>query len=309
MGFIFFSYLKQMKKMSNLSKPFLKWAGGKTQLIKEIGAKFPCDKEKKFTYIEPFVGSGAVLFWVLNNYPNLEKAVINDANSDLINTYRVISTSIEPLIDLLGKWESEYYQLIPDDIAKKEYFYEKRVHFNTRESEKVVQAALFIFLNKTCFNGLFRVNKKNQFNVPIGSYKKPLICDKANLYRVHQSLAKVEILEGDFEETIQEATVNTYFYIDPPYKPLNTTSSFNSYAKDTFDDNEQLRLKNFCDKLDEIGCKWLLSNSDVKNYDPDNEFFDDLYNQYSIERVQAKRNINSNANKRGQLNELLISNF
>lgn len=298
-----------MKKMSNLSKPFLKWAGGKTQLIKEIGTKFPCDKEKKFTYIEPFVGSGAVLFWVLNNYPNLEKAVINDANSDLINTYQSIADSVELLIELLETWENEYHQLLTDEIAKKVYFYNKRALFNTRKSKKLEQAALFIFLNKTCFNGLFRVNKKNQFNVPIGSYKKPLICDKNNLRSVSQALAKVEILTGDFEETINYSTNTTYFYFDPPYKPLNISSSFNTYAKDAFDDNEQIRLKNFCDRLDQIGCKWLLSNSDVKNTMPDNDFFDELYQHYTIKRVQAKRSINAHGNKRGRLNELLISNF
>jgi len=295
--------------MSISSKPFLKWAGGKTQLIKEISAKFPCDKEKKITYIEPFVGSGAVLFWVLNNYPNIEKAVINDANTDLINTYQSISESVELLIELLEEWENEYFHFANDDEARKAYFYKKRTLFNTRKSAKIEQAALFIFLNKTCFNGLFRVNKKNIFNVPIGSYKKPRICDKPNLRLVSQSLAKVEILTGDFEETIHHATKNTYFYFDPPYKPLNASSSFNTYAKDTFDDNEQIRLKNFCDQLDKVGCKWLLSNSDVKNYKPDDEFFDELYTQYKIERVQAKRSINAHGNKRGQLNELLISNF
>jgi len=290
-------------------KPFLKWAGGKTQLINVISSKMPYEIEESFVYIEPFVGSGAVLFWILNNYPNLKMAIINDVNTDLINTYKAISNSVEQIILLLKAWEKEYHDLSINEDKKKEYYYLKRDWFNTRTSDIITQSALFIFLNKTCFNGLYRVNKKNLFNVPIGSYIKPLICDDGNLRTVSQALKKVTILNDDFERTITYAENKTCFYFDPPYKPLSETSSFNSYAKDEFNDNEQIRLKNFCDKLDSLGYEWILSNSDVKGKNPKNHFFDELYEKYQIDRVLAKRSINANASKRGQLNELLITNY
>jgi len=172
-----------------------------------------------------------------------------------------------------------------------------------------MQSALFIFLNRTCFNGLYRVNSKNEFNVPIGSYKHPMICDKENILAVSKALQKVEIICGDFEQTIQYADGNTLFYFDPPYKPLSETSNFNAYAKDNFDDNEQIRLRDFCQKLDNLNYYWILSNSDVKGKDENNHFFDELYANFEIKRVLAKRNINANPEKRGVLNELLITNY
>ena len=293
----------------HIAKPFLKWAGGKTQLLSEIEKSFPKNiKNAAFTYIEPFVGSGAVLFWVLQNYPLLKKAVINDINSDLTNAFKVIKQDAEPLILILQKWETEYHRISEDLEKKKEYYYEKRKLFNTRSSDKTTQTALFIFLNRTCFNGLYRVNRKNEFNVPIGSYKTPMICDERNLRAVHKVLEKVEILNGDFSETIKSAEKSTLFYFDPPYKPLNETSSFNSYAKEEFNDSEQVRLARFCDTLDAQGHRWILSNSDVKGKDPNNNFFDDLYEKYNISRVLARRSINANAEKRGKLTELLIGN-
>jgi DNA adenine methylase len=290
------------------AKPFLKWAGGKTQLLDDIENKFPYKKNDTFSFIEPFVGSGAVLFWVLNNFPNLESAVINDINNDLTNTYKTIKSNVSDLVIVLRGYESEYHSLSEQAEAKKEYYYDKRKLFNTRESEQIIQTALFIFLNRTCFNGLFRVNKKNGFNVPIGSYKKPMICDESNLLSASKLLQKVEILSGDFEQTIDYANKGTVFYFDPPYKPLSETSSFNSYAKVEFNDNEQIRLKEFCDKLDSLGCEWILSNSDVKGKNPNDNFFDDLFSGYQINRVLARRSINAYADKRGQLTELLISN-
>ena len=289
-------------------KPFLKWAGGKTQLIDVISFKIPYKREDSFIYIEPFVGSGAILFWILNNYPNLKKAVINDINTDLINTYKAISNSVEKIILLLKAWEKEYHDLSSNEEKKKEYYYLKRDLFNSRSSKIPTHAALFIFLNRTCFNGLYRVNKKNKFNVPIGSYKKPLICNAENLRAVSLALKKVTILNGDFERTIDHAENKTCFYLDPPYKPLSNTSSFNSYAKEQFDDNEQIRLKKFCEKLDSFGYEWILSNSDVKGKNPKDNFFDELYEKYQIDRVLAKRRINANPKKRGLLNELLITN-
>jgi DNA adenine methylase len=289
-------------------KPFLKWAGGKTQLLNDIEAKFPYCRNDKFTYAEPFVGSGAVLFWVLNNFPNLTSAVINDINEDLTDSYKTIKSNVTDLILVLQKYENEYHSLSERAEEKKEYYYEKRKLFNVRESEQTIQSALFIFLNRTCFNGLYRVNRKNEYNVPIGSYKKPMISDESNLSAIHKSLQNVEILSGDFEQTISYANEDTVFYFDPPYKPLSETSSFNSYAKSEFNDNEQIRLKEFCDKIDSPGCKLILSNSDVKGKNPNDNFFDDLFSVYQIDRVMAKRSINANPNKRGQLTELLISN-
>lgn len=293
-----------------IAKPFLKWAGGKTQLIEQIKNELPNTiNNKKFTYIEPFVGSGAVLFWMINNFPKLEKAVINDINEDLINTYKMIASSPKELISILEVFQNEYHFLVNDEDKKKEYFYDKRVIYNTRKENNTNQAALFIFLNRTCFNGLYRVNRNNEFNVPIGSYKKPTICDCDNILAVSEALQKVEILSGDYQQTVNYASKNSFFYFDPPYKPLSNTSSFNSYAKDEFNDDEQIRLKQFCEKLDKKKHKWMLSNSDVKGKDPENNFFDELYADFKIERVKAKRIINANSAKRGVLNELLITNY
>lgn len=296
--------------VDKIAKPFLKWAGGKTQLITEIEKSLPFEIiDKKFTYIEPFVGSGAVLFWMLENFPKLEKAVINDLNADLINAYRVIASNPQELISILQILQNEYHILDGNEEGKKEYYYKKRELYNTRKEEQSGQAALFIFLNRTCFNGLYRVNSKNLYNVPMGSYKKPTICDKENLLSVSQVLQKVEILCGDFEQTLDFATNNSFFYFDPPYKPLSETSSFNSYAKDDFNDVEQIRLRNFCSKLEKQGHKWMLSNSDVKGKDTNDNFFDEIYSQFSISRVKARRSINANPEKRGELNELLITNY
>lgn len=292
------------------AKPFLKWAGGKTQLITDIQKALPKEfTSQKFTYVEPFVGSGAVLFWILNNFPNVEKAVINDINFDLTNTYKVIASKTKNLISVLEQFQGEFHTLDLLEDKKKEYFYTKRELFNTRSTDKVTQAALFIFLNRTCFNGLFRVNKSNGFNVPIGSYKKPTICDKENLLAVSEALQRVEILTGDYQKTLDFAERPALFYFDPPYKPLSNTSSFNAYAKEDFGDNEQIRLRDFCKTLDVLDHKWLLSNSDVKGKDNNDNFFDDLYKEFNINRVFATRMINANPEKRGKLTELLITNY
>lgn len=299
-----------IKSIDKQAKPFLKWAGGKTQLINDIENVLPSfTKNERFTFIEPFVGSGAILFWMLNNFPNIEKAVINDINDDLINTYRIIATKPKELISILNDLQNEYHILESDQEKKKLYYYDKRELYNLRNTEKNFQAALFIFLNRTCFNGLYRVNKNNGYNVPMGSYKNPTICDSKNIYAVSEVLQKVEILCGDYEETLKEANPNSLFYFDPPYKPLNQTSSFNSYAKDDFNDNEQIRLRDFCKTLDVCGHSWILSNSDVKGKDNNDNFFDDLYGDFKISRVRAKRSINADPEKRGELNELLITNY
>ena len=288
------------------AKPFLKWAGGKTQLISEIEKNLP--NLTIDTYVEPFVGSGAVLFWMLGEFVKLEKAVVNDINEDLINTYKTIQSTPKELISILEILQEEYHSLDNTEEKKKEYYYQKRELFNNRQQSQTEHSALFIFLNRTCFNGLYRVNRKNEFNVPMGSYKKPTICDKSNILAVSEALQKVELLCGDFEQTVNYTSSNTFFYFDPPYKPLSQTSSFNSYAKDEFNDEEQIRLKNFCDKLDSLGHSWILSNSDVKGKNKEDNFFDDLYSNFIIKRVDAKRSINANPEKRGFLKELLITN-
>ena len=293
----------------NTAKPFVKWAGGKTQLLEELAKTIKKTKNEKFTYIEPFIGGGAALFWILENFPNIEKAIINDINSDLILTYKIIKTKVNELIKILNNWETEYHKFKELPEERKIYYYEKRTLFNSRETDNITHSALFIFLNRTCFNGLYRVNRNNRFNVPIGSYKTPMICDSDNLKAVNKALKKVEILNGDYAKTAKYAQKNTIFYFDPPYKPLSETSSFTAYAKGEFDDNEQIRLKEFCDKLDMLGYAWILSNSDLKGKNPNDNFFDDLYQSYNISRVKARRNINANGNKRGKLNELLITNY
>lgn len=294
---------------SKIAKPFLKWAGGKTRLIADIERALPSKVNKtKFTYIEPFVGSGAVLFWMLNNFPNMNRVLVNDINEDLINTYKTIADKPKELISLLQTLQNEFHALEDNEANKKDYYYRKRQLYNSRKEEQSVQSSLFIFLNRTCFNGLYRVNRKNQYNVPMGSYKKPTICDEENILAVSDALQKVEILCGDFEQTLDYADDNSLFYFDPPYKPLSETSSFNSYAKEEFNDEEQIRLRDFCNKLDELGHCWILSNSDVKSKDGSSNFFEDLYSNFNIQRVEANRNINANPSKRGKLHELLITN-
>jgi len=299
-----------MQMENKKAKPFLKWAGGKTQLITDIEKVLPKKfMNKKFTFVEPFVGSGAILFWILNNFPKVEKAVINDINADLTNVYKIIASNPVELISVLKDFQEEYHSIDLEVDNKREYYTQKRTLFNTRSTDKTTQAALFIFLNRTCFNGLFRVNKSNGFNVPIGSYKKPMICDADNIFAVSEALQKVEILTGDYQQTLLYAEKPALFYFDPPYKPLSKTSSFNTYSKDEFDDKEQIRLRDFCKTLNTLEHNWILSNSDVKGKDMDDNFFDDIYDEFHINRVFARRSINANAEKRGKLTELLITNY
>lgn len=290
------------------AKPFIKWVGGKTQLIEKIDEMLPekFSRINDVTYVEPFVGGGAVLFWILQKYPNITKAVINDINPDLTTAYKVIKDNPSELIHKLQFIQDKYLSL--NEENRKNYFLKTREKFNSKNLEPVKNTALFIFLNRTCFNGLYRVNSKGLFNVPFGRYSNPKICDKETILADSEVLQKVEILTGDFEETLKHASKNSLFYFDPPYKPLTDTSSFNSYAKESFNDNEQIRLGNFCKTIDSLGHIFILSNSDVKGKNPNDDFFDDLYRQFNINRVYATRMVNSNAQKRGKLTELLITN-
>lgn len=291
------------------AKPFVKWVGGKTQLLEDIRKSLPIDLKKRddITYIEPFVGGGAVLFWILQEYPNIEKAVINDINAELICTYKVIKSNVEELILALSRLQEEYIPL--DDIMRKDYYAAKRNRFNEDNKTDIETAALFIFLNRTCFNGLYRVNSKGKFNVPHGRYTNPRICDTETLRADSKILQKVEILCGDFAQTDKFACKKAIFYLDPPYRPLNETSAFTSYTKDGFDDSEQKRLKDFCDTIASQESLFIASNSDPQNTDCGNDFFDSLYKMFNIKRVYASRMINSKGDGRGTISEIMISNI
>lgn len=292
----------------NKAKPFVKWVGGKTQLLDEVRKSLPKSLHQldNLTYVEPFVGGGAVLFWILQKYPNITHAVINDINQELICTYKVIKDDVQNLIYQLDLLQTQYLSQTTE--GRKSFFLEKRRLFNSKNKSDIETASLFIFLNRTCFNGLYRVNSKGEFNVPHGKYVNPRICDKNNLLAVSKLLQKVEITCGDFAETEKYANSNTIFYIDPPYKPLSDTSSFTSYAKDGFDDSEQIRLRDFCSRISQKKALFIASNSDPKEERTGKSFFDQIYCQFKIKRVSATRLINANPNNRGFVSEIMISN-
>ena len=298
-----------MKKLYTYpAKPFVKWVGGKTQLLDDIKKALPRDLSQinDVTYIEPFVGGGAVLFWILQEYPNITKAIINDINEELICTYRVIKSDVEKLILELTRIQAEYLAL--NEVARKDYFLSQRKRYNEKNNSDIETAALFIFLNRTCFNGLYRVNSKGKFNVPHGRYTNPKICDEETLRADSVVLQRVEILCGDFAQTGKYADKNVLYYFDPPYRPLTETSAFTSYAKDGFDDAEQTRLRDFCEQIATQKSLFVASNSDPQNVDNGDDFFDHLYKRFSIKRVSAARMINSKGNGRGAISEIMISN-
>ena len=292
-------------------KPFLKWAGGKGQLLSEIEKYYPFENVKITKYAEPFVGGGAVLFDILSKY-DLEEVYISDINAELINTYRIIRDDIDELVAMLVAMQSEF---IPMDAEhRKIYYMAKRERFNDlkvngNETVNIEKAALMIFLNKTCFNGLFRVNKKGLFNVPMGAYKNPMICNEENLRAVSEKLQSVTIVCGDYREAADFIDDNTFVYFDPPYRPITDTSSFTAYTENLFNDEEQIELAKFVDDMHKNGAKIVVSNSDPKNSNADDDFFDNIYSSHKIKRVGATRMINRNSEARGKIKELLISNF
>lgn len=292
------------------ARPFIKWVGGKSQLIEQLDGLLPADfgNWKNVTYIEPFVGGGAMLFYMLQRYSNIQRAVINDVNSDLTTCYCTVRDNPEELIGSLSRIEKEYLS-IPNDEGRRAFYMAARSHYNEKNLLPIENTTLFFFLNRTCFNGLYRVNRKGQFNVPFGKYKNPTICDAATIRKDSEMLQDVEILTGDFEETFNFAQGNTLFYFDPPYRPLSDTSSFNDYTKDSFNDDSQLRLKEYCDRINQAGYKFMVSNSDCRGKNEADNFFDILYGNYVIDRVLASRSINSNASKRGRLTEILVHNY
>lgn len=297
---------------SKVAKPFLKWAGGKGQLLETIRLYYPSELGitiKK--YCEPMVGAGAVLFDVLNNY-DIEKVMINDINVELINVYTVVRDKVELLLIMLKSFEQEH--LSKDEEKRKEYYYYQRKIFNDLKKKAsidnaVLRASLFIYLNKTCFNGLHRVNRNGEFNVPMGAYKNPKICDVDNLMSVSRKLQGVEIISGDYHKCENFIDENTFVYFDPPYRPLSKTSEFTAYNEFEFDDESQVELASFIEKIARKGCNILASNSDPKNTDVYDDFFDELYKSFEINRVNATRIINSKSEGRGIVSELLICNY
>ncbi len=292
-------------------KPFLKWAGGKGQLLSEIEKYYPFEDGKIVKYAEPFVGGGAVLFDVLSRY-DLEQVYICDINAELINTYRMIQDNIDELIPMLAAMQDEYVPL--DTEHRKTYYMEKREQFNllkinSEEVKNIERAALMIFLNKTCFNGLYRVNRKGLFNVPMGGYKNPLICDEENLRAASKKLQNVMIVCGDYRQSADFIDEYTFVYFDPPYRPITETAAFTAYTENLFNDKEQIELAKYVDELDRKGAKIVVSNSDPKNSNVEDDFFDDIYSSHRIERVEAVRMINCNSEGRGKIKELLISNY
>lgn len=292
-------------------KPFVKWAGGKNSLISQLVKYYPLELKNGTIerYIEPFVGGGAVLIDILQKY-KIQEAYAFDINRDLINCYNVIKNNVQELIKQLSKKEEEYITLNSEQRQK--YFYDIRTEYNSYKLENelnIKRASEFIFLNKTCFNGLYRVNKDGKFNVPCGKYKNPTICDKNNLINLSNLIKNVVFECGDYKKSEQYVNNNTFVYFDPPYRPISITSAFTSYTKEDFNDDNQLELAEYYDKLNLKNAKLMLSNSNPKNINKDDNFFENIYKGFYINEVYAKRMINSNAKDRGQISELLITNY
>lgn len=290
-------------------KPVLKWAGGKGQLLDELRRRYPTQLGQTITkYAEPFVGGGAVLFDVLSHY-DLERVYISDTNSELINAYTILRDNSELLIDALHQYATDYLPL--EDSSRKDYFYAKRTRFNELKLSNqrgVELAALFVFLNRTCFNGLYRVNSQGAYNVPMGKYKSPTICDEDNLRRVARALQGTIIECAPYSQAEAFIDAHTFAYFDPPYRPLSVTSSFTAYTENDFNDTCQTELSQFIKAMGQRGAYVLASNSDPRNTNPDDDFFDDLYAGLTIERISANRMINSKASARGAISEILVSN-
>lgn len=304
-------------KNSTPVKPFLKWAGGKSQLFEQIKKNLPDELTRGSIkrYIEPFIGGGAVLLHIAQLY-GIDDFFISDINAELILSYKTIQRNVEDVITLLEGIQEKYLSL--SEEKQKEYYYYTRLLFNSQREPRdfqnydkswIERTAQIIFLNRTCFNGLFRVNSKGDFNVPMGRYKKPNICNAKNLRAISKILQNTQIYCGDFTECEEFVNEQSLVYFDPPYRPISKTASFTSYSEQIFDDSEQLRLRDFFRVLDKKGAKLILSNSDPKNEEETDNFFEVAYEGYRIKQVKATRNINSNASKRGYINELLIMNY
>jgi len=303
--------------VDSVTRPFLKWAGGKRQLLNTYDASLPQALKAGDVpvYGEPFLGGGAVFFFIAQRY-GVAHARLSDANPELILTYRVVQRDVDRLIELLAEHAEEYAGLAENDREK--FYYRMREGYNARRHVAhaegyppgwVRRAAEMIFLNRTCFNGLFRLNRRGEFNVPWGRYKNPRILDDVNLRNASRLLQDAEIIAADFEATCATLCEGAFVYLDPPYRPISSSSSFTAYSKDAFGDAEQIRLATLFRRLHDNGVSLMLSNSDPKNKDTTDCFFDDLYRGFTIRRVLASRMINSKADRRGAITELLITNY
>ncbi len=297
---------------ANPVKPFLKWAGGKRQLLAQFSGMYPAALKNGSikNYYEPFLGSGAVFFDIAQNYP-IENAWLFDVNSDLVLTYQVIQAQAAKLTDILLAIEKKYLAL--NKAGRQLFFYDQRSIFNQhagpaaagKSSQKSIErAAQLIFLNRTCYNGLFRVNAKGAFNTPAGDYKKPTICDPVQLAATAKLLARATIRQADFKKGLKTVKPGSFVYLDPPYRPLSKTASFTGYSKSIFADKQQAQLAAMYRLLDTKGALLMLSNSDTAD-----GFFDKLYQGFTIKRVAAKRMINTDASKRGYVNEIVVTNY
>jgi DNA adenine methylase len=295
-----------------MAKPFLKWAGGKRQLISEIEKRLPPGINTIETYVEPFIGGGALLFHMLENY-KFKKIHISDINLELVLCYRQLQSSVNDVISSLEKLVDKFPSTTE---GRSDYFYKIRDLWNSNldiesmtDEERSSRVAQTIFLNKTCFNGLFRLNRSGKFNVPTGRYKNPSFPSAESLKEVSQALQGVFIHHNSYEKCLEWVDDKSFVYFDPPYRPLSKTSSFISYSKGDFNDDNQTELASLTKELHKKNVLFLLSNSDPKNTVKDDEFFDELYSEFKIDRVFASRAINSNPGRRGKISELLIKNY
>lgn len=303
-----------VKAANPIAKPFLKWAGGKGQLLEQIQKKLPVELQSSGRikkYFEPFLGGGALFFWLTNRY-HFEQIFLYEINSEIVMSYRTIQKEVQRLIKELNGLQDLYLKFTKEKQEK--MFYEMRTEYNGYLSKKsrshlVRRTALLIFLNKTCFNGLYRVNSQGLFNVPFGRYKKPNICDDENLIAVSGALQNAQIVHGDFSLCLEHADSESFVYFDPPYRPISATASFTSYSKNAFGDDEQKRLKIVFDKLAKRNAFVMLSNSDPRNINPRDFFFDELYEKHNIDRLDATRMINCQSDKRGIVKEIIVWNY
>lgn len=280
------------EKTTKKAKPFLKWVGGKGQLLEQFESLLP---KKYNSYFEPFLGGGAVFFSV-----NPKKAHINDINETLVNAYSYIKNDVEKLIKSLKKLEKEFHS--KDNELRKEFYYSLREKYNSLPQDDFKRSLYFLFFNKTAFNGVYRENSKGGFNVPIGSYKNPKIVDEENLRAVSEMLSNTKITSGSFADAVKNAKAGDFVYFDPPYHPLSETSSFTSYSKDSFSKDDQIKLRDLFMDLDKKGVYVMLSNSSAP-------FIQEIYSGYRQIPVFANRMINSKADKRGKISEVVIINY